>query len=297
MAVVNVTTPIVLTPATIPTEETTYNVQPSYSSASPAITIEGDWKPNQNPFTEDRRDGRWPNIIINCDYKCKGLRIYAVDNADFSNIEVNESNGYALEISAMRQCAFNGSVRIARCTSTDAIMRITGDPNRYSSNMIDFRQIICMANDAPRTIEFITAPGAKNRTRIITISQLCCHPDWASLNAQFPDTVPFAPRARTHIWLDADDVTVPSFNFRLDPLDPTTARAIFAAPECRRVVFLNGQILRLRTDNPADFVEGPINQSPSSLAATGRPVGYKSLIDQELGGIAGPIVVNPFSGS
>lgn len=294
MATVTVTTPIVLNPGDL-TEETTYNVDSSYSSSSPAVTIEGNWRPNLNPYTKDRRDGKWPNIIINCGYRSKGLRIYAVDNADFSNIEINESNGYALEISAMRQCAFNGSVRIARCTSTDAIMRITGDANRYSSNMIDFRQIICMANDAPRTIEFLTASGAKNRTRIITISQLCCHPDWASLNAQFPATVPFAPRARNHIYLNADDVTVSSFNFRLDPLDPKEARAIVAHQDCRRVVFLNGQILRLRTDNPEDFVEGPINQLTSDLPSIGRPTGYKSLNNQVIGGISGPVVINPFS--
>lgn len=290
---VSVTTPILVKAADI-VDDMIYNVHSSYNSTEFPVTIEGNWRVNQNPFTEDRKDGILPPIILNGGYKGKGLRLYAFDNADFSQVQVNECSGTALEIKAFRQCNFE-SVRLHRNNSPDCIFRITADPNRYSTNMVNFGQVICMGNDAPTTIEMLTLPSAKNRLRLINIGMLVCHPTWQTLKDQFPGvTYPSARANRRHVHMDADDVTVSLFNFRLEPEDPITVRAIYAEATCQRVVFLNGQVLRRRGDTE-DFVDGPINLSNAQLAATGKPVGYKSLVERNTGNVQGPVVINPFS--
>lgn len=294
MQTVSVTTPITVKIGDI-TDATTYNVHSSYSSTEFPVTIEGDWRTNQNAFTEDRKDGIFPPIILNGGYKGKGLRIYAVDNADFSQIQVNECSGCALEIKAMRQCSFQ-SVRLHRNNSPDCIFRITQDANRYSTNMVNFGQVICMANDAPTTIEMLSLAGSKNRLRIITFGMLVCHPTWQTLKNQFPGvTYPSARANRKHLHMDADDITIVSFNFRLEPLDAITSRAVVLEPGSVRVVMLNGQILRRRKDTE-DFVDGDITTlvptfaQPTPLASQG----YKTFKAESASSINGPIVLNPF---
>lgn len=294
MQTVSVTTPITVKSTDI-TEATTYNVHSSYNSTEFPVTIEGDWRPNQNPGTEDRKDGTIPPLIFNGGYKGKGLRIYACDNCDFSQIQVNECSETALELKSLRQVHFN-TIRLHRNNSPDCIFRITSDPNRYSTNMVNFGQVVCMGNDAPTTIDMRTLAGAKNRLRILTFGMLVCHPTWQTLKNQFSGvTYPSARADRKHLHIDADDITLCSFNFRLEPFDAITSRAVVVEPGSVRCVMLNGQILRRRNDTD-DFIDGDELLTPISFAQP-TPLssqGYKAFKAESANSITGPIVLNPF---
>lgn len=251
-----ITHPIIIRPDEI-TQSTRYIVDKDLGDRY-AITIEGNWR---HPKSDDRFDGVWPLIELQCNYKSAGILVYRCDNADFSNLRIVESNGCAAELMGVRQCNFV-SLRTHRCQSIDSIVKFTGMPESFSSNMINIGQLSCMGCDAPATVEMISS--TKNEVRVITIGQLDCHIAWPTMMKQFPKTAKFGPRARTHLKLNnATGVTVSSCNLRLNSDDPDDAMAITAGESSKNCVVYGGQILKRRDDDDIrKLISGPVTVFP-----------------------------------
>lgn len=242
MNIVTITEPLTLRPGQL--DRPTRFVVASDMGDQYAVTIEGNWKTRENPWSEDRFDGIWPAIQVDCNYLSRGVLLNRVDNADFDPIRVTESNGPAVEFRSLRQCHF-GSVRAHRCKSTSRILLFSGNDQSYSTNMINMGQVVCMGCDAPVTVEMVNA--SKNDVRIITIAQLICHIAWEPLRQQFPGTRSFGPRNRVHLALnDATAITIVSCNLRMDAQDPDTARAITTSNKAEDCIVSGGQILKVR---------------------------------------------------
>jgi hypothetical protein len=219
-----------------------------------AVTLEGNWKPRENPESEDRHDGPFPAITVDCGYQSRGIRLYRIDNASIGELIVLESRGEALEICQLRQSRLE-SVRCHRCQSDRSIVRFAAVPGAYSTNMLDCGQFVVMACDAPVTIAFDNCEDSANRLRLITFSQLICHPAWTPAAKQFPRLAEFRPRKRVHVdFQNAEHVTVSSYNMRLDPHDHDGSMAFQVSPKARGIVAVNGQILRRRNEDWRKFV-------------------------------------------
>jgi hypothetical protein len=219
-----------------------------------AVTLMGNWKPRENPESEDRFDGPVPPITVDCGGLSRGLRVDRMDNFTAGELIVRESRGEALEIRQVRQSRFV-SVRCHRCQSDRSIVRFAAVPGSYSTNMVDCGQFVVMACDAPVTIAFDNCEDSANRIRLITFSQLICHPSWGPAAKQFPRLSAFEPRKRTHVdFQNAEHVTVSSYNMRLDPQDHDGSMAFQASPKARGIVAVNGQILRRRNEDWRKFV-------------------------------------------
>lgn len=236
-----------------------------------AVTLEGIWKPRENPHSEDRRDWQKHAITIECGYLSKGLLVYRVDNADIGPIWVEESRGEALEICQVRQSEF-ASIRCHRCQSQTSIVLFSAVEDSYSTNMVSFSgQFNVITCDAPTTVLFANCKDSVNRLRLITFHQLNCHPTWGPAQEQFPKLKEFKPRKnRVHVdFANAQDITVLSYNMRLDPNDGAESKAFKASPDeqlpnrtivrgARNIVLVNGQVLRQRGEDPQKFISRPV---------------------------------------
>ncbi len=219
-----------------------------------AVTIDGNWR--RNPQSEDRFDGPLPPITVDCGYRSKGLLLYRLDNADISPVIVRESSGTAFEVRSLRQCQFQ-SVRVHRCEGDSEIVLLSGDRGSYSSNMLHFGQMVCMACDAPTTVRMANAE--KNAIRLISFGSLYCHPAWGPLRRQFPLTAGFGARRRVHVdFGSAYAVTISSLNCRMDRDDPVGSLALLANDDARDIEIVNGQILQQRGADVRGLVSGPI---------------------------------------
>jgi hypothetical protein len=248
--------PITIRPGDV-TEPTVYQTMEDFGDRF-AVTVEGAWRRNKK--SEDRFDSRFPcpGIAVDCGYLSKGICANRVDNTTFDQINVTESRGQSLKVLAVRQSEFR-TVRVHRGQSPDSIICVTGVDDSFSPNMLLFGQVSCMANDAPRTVEFVNASGAKNPVRVVTVSQLLCHIAWPSMAEQFPMTKSFGPRVRTHLDLgDATGVTITSVNMRLHKDDLPGSLAIRAGESARECVVDGGQILRRRGEDWQKLVAGNV---------------------------------------
>jgi hypothetical protein len=247
-----ITEPVIIRPSEL-RGDTRFIVEKDFGDFY-AVTLEGNWKPRENPESEDRFDGPFPPITLECGYQSRGIRLYRIDNASIGELIVTESRGEALEICQVRQSRLE-SVRLHRCQSERSIVRFAAVAGSYSTNMVDCGQFVVMACDAPTTIAFDNCEDSANRIRLITFSQLICHPAWEPARKQFPRLSEFQPRKRTHIdFQNAENVTITSYNMRLDPQDFDGSMAFQASPKARGIVAVNGQVMRRRNEDWRKFV-------------------------------------------
>lgn len=263
MKLINLTAPLTLHPSEI-TEPTRFVVTGKMHDF--ALTLEGDWKPRENPESEDRRDsmGVVPPITLEGGGS-RGMLVYRCDNATFSQIYVTETNETSVELASLRQCVFQ-EVRMHRCKSSGCIMALSSEG--YGINMCDFWRMELMGFDSPCGVSIQS--GTVNYARLLNFNTVICHPPCDPMKRQFPFVKDFNPRTRTLFSFgDAQDCLIGMFNGRFHPRDPDDCVGIAADRASSGCVVLTGQILRNRGEK-RNWVSGPVQVFPWKKGTEGK---------------------------